>query len=225
MSNDESDSQMSAMFDDELPLAQCDLLLRRLERDAALRARWGRYAVVAAVLRSEPLAVCRSGHADIASRLRVALEAEPALAMAAARNPAPRTNWYKPALGAALAAGVAALAITVLRVQTPMVTDADAPVATLAPAVTAAPAPLTAVNRSADAAPSYVVPPSSEQLGVRTSAQLANYVVAHSEYTSPVARLNRLSSFMTSDIDADDDGADVIRGDGTAVPDNAQNTR
>jgi sigma-E factor negative regulatory protein RseA len=224
MSSDESDSQMSAMFDDELPPAQCDLLLRRLERDAALRARWGRYAIVGAALRKEPLALGRTGRADIASRLRVALEAEPVLAMAVTRSPASRVNWYRPALGAALAAGVAAMAITLVRVQAPTVADAGAPVANLAPAATAT-ARVGAVNRSADAAPSYVVPPSSEQLGVRTSAQLANYVVAHSEYTSPVARLNRLSSFMTSDIDADDDAADVIRGDAAAVPDNAQNTR
>ena len=44
--NEELDSQLSAMFDDELPTVECELLARRLSRDEALKARWGRYAVV-----------------------------------------------------------------------------------------------------------------------------------------------------------------------------------
>jgi hypothetical protein len=31
--NEELDSQLSAMFDDELPAAECELLARRLSRD------------------------------------------------------------------------------------------------------------------------------------------------------------------------------------------------
>ena len=38
--NEELDSQLSAMFDDELPEAECQLLARRLSRDDALKARW-----------------------------------------------------------------------------------------------------------------------------------------------------------------------------------------
>ena len=34
--NEELDSQLSAMFDDELPQSECELLARRLARDAAL---------------------------------------------------------------------------------------------------------------------------------------------------------------------------------------------
>src|SRR5580692_9451463 len=51
--NEELDSQLSAMFDDELPPAQCELLARRLSRDEGLKARWGRYAVISAVVRAE----------------------------------------------------------------------------------------------------------------------------------------------------------------------------
>ena len=36
--NEELDSQLSAMFDDELPPAECELLARRLSRDDALKA-------------------------------------------------------------------------------------------------------------------------------------------------------------------------------------------
>ena len=35
--NEMLDSQLSAMFDDELPAAECELLARRLSRDEALR--------------------------------------------------------------------------------------------------------------------------------------------------------------------------------------------
>jgi sigma-E factor negative regulatory protein RseA len=214
MSSEESDSQMSAMFDDELPRGQCELLVRRLVRDTALRTSWGRYATVGAVLRNEPLALCCSGRTDMAGRLRAALEAEPALATVAIRNSAPRTSWYKAALGAALAASVAAVSILALRVQAP-----EGPARAAVAVAVSAPAP------AVTPAPSYVVPPSSDQLGVRTSAQLANYVVAHSEYTSPVARLNRLSSFMTSDIDADGDSDDATHGDAEAAPGNVQKAR
>jgi negative regulator of sigma E activity len=51
--NEELDSQLSAMFDDELPAAECELLARRLSRDEQLKARWGRYAVIGATIRAE----------------------------------------------------------------------------------------------------------------------------------------------------------------------------
>src|SRR5688500_13551302 len=51
--NEELDSQLSAMFDDELPEQQCELLAKRLARDEALKARWGRYAAIGSAIRSE----------------------------------------------------------------------------------------------------------------------------------------------------------------------------
>ena len=53
MSNEELDSQLSAMFDDELPQAECELLARRLSRDPQLKARWGRYALISMAVRGE----------------------------------------------------------------------------------------------------------------------------------------------------------------------------
>ena len=49
--NEELDSQLSAMFDNELPAAECELLARRLSRDEDLKARWGRYAAIGATIR------------------------------------------------------------------------------------------------------------------------------------------------------------------------------
>ncbi|MGH8260940.1 MAG: RseA family anti-sigma factor, partial [Steroidobacteraceae bacterium] len=53
MNNEELDSQLSAMLDDELPAPECELLARRLARDEILKARWGRYAAIGACIRSE----------------------------------------------------------------------------------------------------------------------------------------------------------------------------
>ena len=50
--NEELDSQLSAMFDNELPAAECELLARRLSRDEDLKARWSRYAAVGATIRA-----------------------------------------------------------------------------------------------------------------------------------------------------------------------------
>ena len=109
MNNEELDSQLSAMFDDELPEPECELLARRLARDEGLKARWGRYAVIAACLRMErggeagssagrvsgPQIAASSGaerpparedqlppirlHGDLAGRVSRALAAEPSL--------------------------------------------------------------------------------------------------------------------------------------------------
>jgi hypothetical protein len=46
---------------------------------------------------------------------------------------------------------------------------------------------------------SYVVPRNAPRRLVVPSTELANYVVAHSEFSSPVTRRNLLSSFMASE--------------------------
>jgi len=56
--NEELDSQLSAMFDDELPQGECELLARRLSRDAALQSRWGRYAAIGAAVRGDARLGC-----------------------------------------------------------------------------------------------------------------------------------------------------------------------
>jgi len=68
---DEVDSQLSAMFDGELPAAECELLSRRLDRDENLRARWSRYALIGAAMRCEPVATARS---DFAARVSCAVD-------------------------------------------------------------------------------------------------------------------------------------------------------
>ena len=193
--NEELDSQLSAMFDDELPPAECELLARRLSRDEALKARWGRYAVVGAVIRAERGVRL---HAQLAGRVNVAISAEPALEDASAPQLRRRAmmRWWQPVAGGAVAAGVAAASVLWLRAQAPL---AVGPLSAQRPSAVAGPV-LTAANLGAAPNNSYVTPvPPAVRPMVVPSTQLANYVVAHSMFSSPVARRNLLSSFITSE--------------------------
>jgi hypothetical protein len=185
--NEELDSQLSAMFDDELPTSECELLARRLSRDELLKARWGRYAVVGAVIRAERGVRL---NAPLAGRVNAVIRAEPTLgAPAVPQRPGRgRMGWWQPVAGVGLAAGVAAVSVLWLRAQSPL------PGAALTAGRAALAVPVAKV------ADRYVVPPTlSVRPMVVPSTELANYVVAHSVVSSPVARRNLLSSFITSE--------------------------
>jgi sigma-E factor negative regulatory protein RseA len=196
--NEELDSQLSAMFDDELPAAQCELLARRLSRDEELRARWSRYAAIGATIRAEGGARL---NAELARRVSVAISSEPPVvaepALPAAR---PSSRWsssrmWAPIGGVAVAASVAAAAILWVRFDA---APGDSQVIAQA-------APGASVGQSADGVSpgdtpaSYVVPKTIARRSIVPSTQLANYVVAHSEFSSPVNRRNLLSALMASE--------------------------
>jgi sigma-E factor negative regulatory protein RseA len=208
--NEELDSQLSAMFDDELPPAECELLARRLSRDESLKARWGRYAIMGAVIRAERGVRL---NAPLAGRVNAVLLAEPALAAHTAPRDLRRSrlHWWQPLAGGAVAAGVATLSILWLRTQSPA---ADAPrVAQTTPTRATAVTVTTAPAAAAPAA-SYVVPVHKPASVLVPSTELANYVVAHSMFSPPVARRNLLSAFMTSEPAAA--GAEEPQGDAKA---------
>jgi sigma-E factor negative regulatory protein RseA len=200
--NEELDSQLSAMFDDELPAAECELLARRLSRDELLKARWGRYAVIGATIRAEGGVRLNAG---LAGRVSAAISSEPTLAAEPAPQPKKRweTNWWQPLAGVAAAAGVAAVSIYWMRSQ--VLPDTLPYVATsVVPAVATANTTLAATTASATQVStgepdSYVVPKNAPRRLVVPSTELANYVVAHSEFSSPVTRRNLLSAFMASE--------------------------
>jgi len=190
--NEELDSQLSAMFDDELAPAECELLARRLSRDEPLKARWGRYAIIGAVIRAERGVRL---NAPLAGRVNAVLLAEPALAAHAA--PRDRTSmrlrWWQPLAGSAVAAGVAAVSILWLRTHSPAA-DAQLAARVASPAAVS-PAPAGAAAQG----DSYIVPLPKPAGVMVPSTELANYVVAHSMFSPPVARRNLLSAFMTSE--------------------------
>jgi anti-sigma factor RsiW len=197
MNEDERASQLSAMFDGELPAAECELLSRRLARDERLRASWSRYAVIGAALRAEPLAQVRP---DFARRVAAVLDGAPA----AVRGGRART-LRTAALGGAVAAGVASVAILLLRNGLPAREAALTAAAVAPPTVSAAasvPVRVAAVNLrdvhrgtvgSGREMFSYVVPPAGNDNSLAVPATLADYVVAHSEVSSSLARGNLLS--------------------------------
>jgi sigma-E factor negative regulatory protein RseA len=104
--NQSFDEQLSALCDDELPGSESRFLLRRAGHEPALAARWERYHLIRIVLRRQALAPLPANFAD-AVMARIAAEARPSM---------PR-RWLKPALGGAIAAGVAALALVAIAPQ------------------------------------------------------------------------------------------------------------
>jgi negative regulator of sigma E activity len=218
MSNEELDSQLSAMFDDELPATECELLARRLARDEQLRGRWGRYAAIGACIRGEH--GVRLG-APLASKVSAALTQE------AAERAAPATERQRPGIfrpwvtslaGLATAAGVAAVAILWLRAQGPVVVAQSGPVQNstqvpvpATPAIQATPAaPIITTVAQAAATPtgprpsrepdSYVVPATvAQDPTLVPPTELANYIVAHSVYSGPLMRRNALSALVGAD--------------------------
>jgi sigma-E factor negative regulatory protein RseA len=108
---DERASQLSAMFDGELPDAECELVARRLSRDPELRRSWSNYGLIGAVLRSETLAP-----SQLAPRVHAALASEPAIDPNAkpepvAERPLHLPRWAVPVSGVGVAAGLAAVAV------------------------------------------------------------------------------------------------------------------
>jgi sigma-E factor negative regulatory protein RseA len=193
--NEELDSQLSAMFDDELAPGECELLARRLSRDEQLKARWGRYAVIGAAIRSERGVRL---NAPLAGRVSAVILDEPALASAHTTRRS-GVRWWQPVAGAAVAAGVAVVSVLWLRAQAPLV---GAPLSAhlTAPSVTATVPGEAVVPAAAAGAPdSYVVPRAPAVRAMVPSTELANYVVAHSVFSSPVTRRNLLSAFMSSE--------------------------
>jgi sigma-E factor negative regulatory protein RseA len=208
---------LSALFDGELPETQAELVIRRALKDPQLRSTWGRYALIGAALRNEPLAVRSRLRDDVASRVgaRLSVDSEPAHSAVAVTASGPaksRAMFARGAWGMGIAASVAAVSLLVLRAQVP---DAAAPVQMAASnAVTvSALQPDTAsevivgspevaqVAVVMGALPSYTTPVDNSPAGQRVSAPLVNYIVAHSEVSASAVRFSPLSSVMSASYD------------------------
>ena len=223
-------SQLSAMFDGELPSAECELLARRLTRDEALRAQWSRFSMIGAALRSERGVAL---HDRVAWRVSSVVAQEitygdgtvdtavavssPLVAAPAPVTTAGSSRWARfarPVAGASIAAGVAALSIMWLRTDAGAGSDTNPMLASnpvtetivLAPettgttvALNSAPAVRTPSNGEPDV---YVTPAPSSSSSIAPPARLANYVVAHSEYSGPLSRRMALLGLVATDPDA-----------------------
>ncbi len=213
MSDTERDSQLSAMFDGELPAAECELVARRLARDPRLKRQWASYSLIGAVVRGEPLQAAGRAPVREESRLArrvaeaIAIDATPAVPvdLPAAPKVADVPRWQRPAVGLGIAAVVAGLAVFGLQFRAAPGSESaiaglaaeDEVVIPMLPVADAGPP----AGRRADEPESYVVPVSGESRGslAAPSPQLANFVVAHSEYSAPWARRNLLASILASE--------------------------
>jgi len=195
--------QLSALLDGELRDGETELLLKRLERDPELRRTLSRYSLIGAALRTDgQIPAARA----VAARVSAALAHEPPLAAAVSQG---WSHWTQLAAGLAVAASVAVVAVifsaslapmpaasTVAEVRIPTVTPLQPVV--LAPPV-AAPVALEDLPRG------YTTPPAIDADGVQAGdAQLARYVMAHADYTTPLVRRSLVSSLISAE--------------GTAVP-------
>jgi negative regulator of sigma E activity len=211
MSNEELESQLSAMFDDELPAGQCELLARRLARDEQLRGRWGRYAAIGACIRGDHGVQLETALASKVSAV-IKQETTPAPAPAAGQ---PGRGFFNPWVttlgGLATAAAVAAVAILWMRAEGPRAVALITPAQTVAPATLAAvvpaqqaAAPVAAIRPRQSREPdSYVVPAAAAQgRALMAPTELANYIVAHSEYSGPLMRRNALSALVGGESEA-----------------------
>jgi negative regulator of sigma E activity len=210
MSKEELESQLSAMFDDELPAPECELLARRLARDEQLRERWGRYAAISACIRGEHgvrLQTTLAGKVSAAIKQESVQTGTPAVDL---RKRGPFTPWVTSLAGLASAAAVAAVAILWMRSEAPGLVAQNGPVHTPAapkPVVQTVPAPVTQLAATQPATPvrhshepdSYVVPAIAQAPALVAPTELANYIVAHSAYSGPLMRRNALSALVAGD--------------------------
>jgi sigma-E factor negative regulatory protein RseA len=185
--------QISACLDGELPKAELDLLVKQVGRDPELGQTLSRYALIGEALRGRGAV---AAPADFASRVAAAIAAEPALDAAPSTQPLfPAARWLRPAAGIAVAASAAIAAILILKPAS------QSPDVAYMPESTAAVTPEPTV-----ADPSYIVPASTAS-GYVPAARLTNYVVAHSEYSTPLGRRSVLSSVLSEE--EDDESVDL----------------
>ncbi len=183
--------QLSACLDGQLPEAELGLLLKQLQRDPQLRRSMGNYALIGEAMRG-PTVRASSGFAD---RIAAAIADQPEVQSAPSRRSAiAGMRWFQPAAGIAVAAGVAAIAVVSLQ-----------PVSVETRQIAATSQPVAVADDSA--APSYTVPTNVDATGSAfiPAARLTNYVVAHSEYSSPLGRRTVLSGVLAEDEGFDDD--------------------
>jgi sigma-E factor negative regulatory protein RseA len=184
--------QVSAFLDGELPSSETELLLKRLTRDAELRESFGRYALIGEALRGGSPGLLTRG---FAAHVNLAIDGEPAPVTPNLPATARGARWWRPFAGAAVAAGVAAVAVVALQERSvaPTVMPTVAANVQSMPALAQnlanpAQAPATSLAAAASTsqeAISYTVPAPSQspRTGV-LPARLTNYVFAHSRYSS-----------------------------------------
>ena len=175
---DQIREQLSALLDGELPRDEMGLLMRRLDKDPGLRRAFGSYVLMGETLRAPG---GRIASPSFAASVSAAIDESPVPVEKTSTARSGVTGqvrqhialWKRPMVRTALAASAAASAVLLFR---PDMT----PVAQLE--VT----PASSFAMSASPTPAQ-------------SQRLAGYLVAHSQFSTPMVRRNVLSSLLAAD--------------------------
>jgi negative regulator of sigma E activity len=212
--------QVSAFLDGELHVSETELLLKRLTRDGELRESFGRYALIGEAVRGGRLSLLTK---EFSGRVNLAIDGEPHPVNG--QVPESRAGrWWRPFAGAAVAAGVAAVAVVALqqRAIAPVLRPGVTPTAqNAAPAQNTALAQSTVLARSGAAmqpsreAISYTVPSTSPAAAVMPPARLTSYMFAHSKYSSGLAQRGVMTDLL---IEADEQHPTVTEASAQVAP-------
>ena len=208
--SDQIREQISAFLDGELPGAESELLMKRLLRDAELRDSFGRYALIGEAVRgSRHISVRR----DFGAAVNRAIDSGDR--PAAARLVAERSrHWFRPLAGAVVAASVAVVAVVALQYRALPGAAPSVAATHAAPAAVATPHALRPAQGAAPVVAKsgeervYVTPQSNGgPQNAIAGARLANYVIAHSQYSSVLSQRDLMTDVI---VDVDRGAADPV---------------
>lgn len=198
--------QLSAFLDGELSAAESELLLKRIERDPTLKEQLERYVLSGEALRATRVEARPSR--DFSTRVALAIDREAGVNLPARAKQA--AQWLKPVAGGAIAAGVAAVALVSFQVS-PLVAEQES-VAEARPTLASAADRRAAQSvtvietrvAASDGVPSFTVPVASDPatappIRIIANSRLTNYVMAHSEYASPLSGRNVLTGLVAEE--------------------------
>jgi sigma-E factor negative regulatory protein RseA len=107
---DKLNEQVSALLDNELSDKEASSVLAKISQDQELRQKWERYHMIGDVMRGEVVSIDAG---EISERVKEQIDLEPAIISIPKKekNRSWKSNWVKPAAGAALAASVATVVV------------------------------------------------------------------------------------------------------------------
>ncbi len=180
--------QLSAFVDDELSSEECAFFVRRLQRDPDAAQRALRFSTIGAALRGE---LVQPDPGILLRRVDAALDGTLGQATLGRRRAGGSAALWRPALGVGISAGVAAVAVLLLR--TVNMGGGDVEAGTSANRVPA-------LQRAEPT--TYVVPREPGSGRLIGSPRLTNYLMHHGEYSSRLGRTMVNSNVVVSVDDA-----------------------
>ncbi len=176
---DQIREQLSALLDGELPRDEMGLLLRRLEKDPALRRTFGSYALIGETLRAPGGRIAAQ---SFAARVSAAIDEAPA--RADRESPLRARGRPSHCRGTSRSGSARWYAPHSLPVRPPRPCCCSGPKSRRSRSSKITPASSFAMSAS----------PTPAQ-----SQRLAGYMVAHSQFSTPMVRRNVLSSLLAAD--------------------------